>query len=100
MACYRDSFTFFTFTSYTKFIKYAKTTEQISIKFDMRGLTLRLRSWDSAVDIVTSYGLDGQGVGFQVLVEVGFFSSPCCSDRFWAPSSLLSSEYQGLFPQW
>jgi hypothetical protein len=50
----------------------------------------------SAVGIATGYGLDGRGV--KVSVPGGerfFFRHP---DRFWGPSSILSNEYQGLFP--
>jgi hypothetical protein len=57
---------------------------------------------DSALwleNIATGYGLDGWGVGVQVLVGARLLSSPCHPDRFWAPSSLLSNGYRGLFPR-
>jgi hypothetical protein len=39
-------------------------------------------SWDSALGVVTDYGLDGQGVGLQVLVGTRFFFCPRCPDQF------------------
>jgi hypothetical protein len=47
-------------------------------------LILLCRNLDSAVGIVTGYGLDGQGVGVRVLVGVRFLSSPRCPHRFWS----------------
>jgi hypothetical protein len=49
------------------------------------------KSRDSAVSIVTRYGLDSWGVGVQVPVGARFFSSPHPPDRFWSPSSFLSN---------
>jgi hypothetical protein len=43
----------------------------------------------SAVSIVTGYGLDGRVVGVRVTVRAGFFSSPCCPDKFWVPGTLF-----------
>jgi hypothetical protein len=53
------------------------------------------RSWDSAVGIVTGYGLEDGGVGVRVPVGSRIFSSPHRSDRLLGRSSLLSSGYQG-----
>jgi hypothetical protein len=48
---------------------------------------------DSAVGIVTGYGLDDRGVGVRVSVGVRIFSSPRRPDRLWDPSipGVLSS---------
>jgi hypothetical protein len=54
-------------------------------------------SQDSAVGIVTRYGLNGREVGVQVLVGPRFFSSPRHQDQFWGPCSLLSNGYQDSF---
>jgi hypothetical protein len=56
-------------------------------------------SHSSIVGTVSHYGLDNQGVSVWVLVGSRIFISPYYSDRFWGPSSLLSNEYQGLFPR-
>jgi hypothetical protein len=48
---------------------------------------------------IVQYGLDGRGVGVRVLVGARFFSCPRRPDRFWGAPSLLSSEYQGIFPR-
>jgi hypothetical protein len=37
---------------------------------------------DSAVGIVTGYGLDDRGVGVRVPVGARIFTSPYCPDRF------------------
>jgi hypothetical protein len=57
------------------------------------------RNRDSAVSIVTVYGLDDRGVGVRVPVGSGMFSSRHRPDRFWGPQSLLSNGYRGLFPR-
>jgi hypothetical protein len=54
-------------------------------------------SGDSVVGIETGYGLDDRGVGVRVPVGSGIFSSPRLPDRLWAPPSLLSNGYCGLF---
>jgi hypothetical protein len=54
-----------------------------------------VRSRDSSVGIVTSYGLDGGRVGVRVPVRSRIFSSPRRPDRFWGPPNLLSNEYRG-----
>jgi hypothetical protein len=53
------------------------------------------RNRDSSVGIATGYGLDGTG---SMSGSARFFSSLQCSDRLWAPLSLLSNGYRGLFP--
>jgi hypothetical protein len=53
---------------------------------------------DIAVGTATGYGLEVLGAGVQVLVGVKFFSFPRHPDWFWDPPSLLSKEYQGIFP--
>jgi hypothetical protein len=52
-------------------------------------------SWDSAVGIVSGYGLDGRGIRVRVPIRAKFFSSPCHPDQFWDPPSLLSNGYWG-----
>jgi hypothetical protein len=47
------------------------------------------RSQDSAVSIVTGYGLDSQGVRVQVWVVARIFSSPHCPHWFCSPPSLI-----------
>jgi hypothetical protein len=54
-------------------------------------------SLNSEVGRATGYRLDDRGVRVRVLVGAKFFSSPRRPDRFWGPSSLLSSRYWGLF---
>jgi hypothetical protein len=44
-----------------------------------------IKSRDSAVDIATGYGLDGQGVGVRVPVGTRIFISPRRPDRLWGP---------------
>jgi hypothetical protein len=44
---------------------------------------------DSTVGIAADYGLDGRGVGVQVLVAARFFSSSGRPNRFCGPPSLL-----------
>jgi hypothetical protein len=52
-----------------------------------------LWSRDSSIDIATSYGLDGRGVGVRAPVGAGFFSSPRRPARIWSPPSLQSNGY-------
>jgi hypothetical protein len=54
---------------------------------------------DVAVCIATGYGLDGQGNGVRVPVEVRFFNSARRPDQFWGPPNLPSNGYRGLFPR-
>jgi hypothetical protein len=54
-----------------------------------------IRSRNSAVSIVTGYGLNGQGAGVRVPVGSRIFSSRC-SDRFWGPPSLLPNTCRRL----
>jgi hypothetical protein len=68
-------------------------TKRISIKFGM------CTSRDSAIGIATGYGLDGRGVGVRVPVGWRIFFSPRRHDRFWGPTSLLSSGYPGIYPR-
>jgi hypothetical protein len=46
-----------------------------------------------------AYGLDDQGVGIRVPVGSRISSSPYRPDWLWGLLSLLSNEYQGLFPR-
>jgi hypothetical protein len=57
------------------------------------------KSWDSAVSIANGYGLDDRGVGVWVPVGSRIFTSPCRPDQLRGTPSLLSNEYQGLFPR-
>jgi hypothetical protein len=50
-----------------------------------------------AVDIATSYGLEGRGVGVRVPVDAIFFSPPRRPQRFWGPPSFLAKCYRGFF---
>jgi hypothetical protein len=54
---------------------------------------------DSAGGIATGYGLTDLGVGVRVPVLSIIFTSPCCPDRLWGQTSLLSNGYRGLFPR-
>jgi hypothetical protein len=51
----------------------------------------------TAVGIATGYGLDDNGVGIWVPVEVRIFTSPR-PDWLWGPASLLFNGYGGPFP--
>jgi hypothetical protein len=53
-------------------------------------------SRDSAVGIVTGYGMDGEWVRVRVPVGARFFFFPRRPDRFWGPPSLLSNRYGAL----
>jgi hypothetical protein len=57
-----------------------------------------MMSWDSAVGIVTGYGLDDQEVGVRAPVWARMFISPCRPDWLRGPSSVLSNGDRGLFP--
>jgi hypothetical protein len=61
--------------------------------------SVKYMSRNSAVGMVSGYGLDDRCIGVRVLVEVRFFSSPRHPDLFWGPLSHLSNEYPGLFPR-
>jgi hypothetical protein len=54
-----------------------------------------LGSRDSAVGIVTGYGLDCRGVGVRVPVGSRILSSPRRPDQVWGPHNLRSNEYPG-----
>jgi ABC-type amino acid transport system permease subunit len=41
--------------------------------------------------IATGYGLDDQGIGFRIAMEVIIFNSPRRPDRLWDPPSFLSN---------
>jgi hypothetical protein len=56
-------------------------------------------SWDSAVDIATSYGLNDRGVGVRVPVRSRIFSSLRRPNRLRGPPSFLFNGYRGLFPR-
>jgi hypothetical protein len=51
-------------------------------------VTAAVKSRDSAVDIVTGYGLDVQKVGVRVPVGARIFTA-ASPDRLWGPFSLL-----------
>jgi hypothetical protein len=48
----------------------------------------------STFSIATGYGVDYQGVGVQVTVQLRIFTSPYSSDRLLGPPILLSNGYQ------
>jgi hypothetical protein len=54
--------------------------------------------YDSAVGIVTGYGLDDRGVEIRFPVGARIFCSPCRLDRFWPPASYPVGTL-GLFPR-
>jgi hypothetical protein len=56
------------------------------------------RCYDSAVGLVTGYGLDDEGVGVRVPAEERILT-PFPPGRFWGPPSLLWNGYRGLFPR-
>jgi hypothetical protein len=56
-------------------------------------------SRDSAVGIVTDYGLDDRGVEVPVPVGTRIFSFSRRPDRIWGPPSLLFNGYRELFPR-
>jgi hypothetical protein len=74
-----------------------KQTERYMIEIQIWVSLKHYQSRDSAVGIVTGYGLDDQGVGVQVPVGARIFYSPRRSDLLWGPPSLLSNGYRGLF---
>jgi hypothetical protein len=53
------------------------------------------RNWDSYFGIATGYGLDG---GDSIPGRGKIFFSSQCPNRFWGPSSMLSSKLGALFP--
>jgi hypothetical protein len=57
------------------------------------------RSRDSAVGIVTGYGLDDGGFGVRGPVGSRIFSSPSRADRLWGLPNLLPNGYRGFFPR-
>jgi hypothetical protein len=57
------------------------------------------RSWDSAINTVTGYGLNYRGVEVLDLVGSRILSSPLCPDQLWHLPSLLNKGYQGFLPQ-
>jgi hypothetical protein len=85
----------------TILVKYVRNRSYIILNFSdsvfiFAGTNL---FWVSAVGMVTDYELDDRGDGLQVPVGSRIFYSPRLTDRSWGPSSLLSDEYQGLFPR-
>jgi hypothetical protein len=72
--------------------------ELINVIIDFNNIREALRSRDSIVSIVTSYGLDDRGVGVQVLVGSRIFSSPRHPCQLRGLPNLLSNGYWGLFP--
>jgi hypothetical protein len=63
----------------------------------MKSFVIWDRSLDSSIGIGIGYGLDDRGL----ILGRGkiFFSSPQCPEWRWDPPSLLSNEYQRLFPR-
>jgi hypothetical protein len=58
------------------------------------------RSWWVCVahSVQIRYSLDDRGIGFQVLIEARFFSSPLRVDWLCDLPSLIYNGYWGLFP--
>jgi hypothetical protein len=71
--------------------------QSISVSLLLLDLSAKVER-GSAVDIATAYGLDERDVGVPSPDGVRMFSSPYRPDRLWAPPSLLSNGYRGLFP--
>jgi hypothetical protein len=70
-----------------------------SKSFPIHHLSVILSSDARVVGIATGYGLDDQGVGVRVPVGARIFSSQRRPNLLWAPLSLISSGYRGLFPR-
>jgi hypothetical protein len=59
---------------------------------------MRFGSWDSAVGIVTGYGLDSGGVRVQFPVGARFFSTSCCPEQFRGHPPSCAMGTGGFFP--